>query len=67
MPASKTTHELQFSVRNRKTRIKENEKLIEQHRFAITKIQLTIQHENEQLKIEEGLLKANSKEKRSLL
>lgn len=67
MPASKTPQELQFSIRNRKTRIAENKKLVEHYRFTITKLLLTIQHEEEQLTKEEKLLNSTSKEKRSLL
>jgi hypothetical protein len=56
-----TNFELQNSIRNRETRIKENQKLIEQHKFTITKLLLTIQHEQEQLAKEKNLLAGKKK------
>lgn len=47
---------LQLSIRNRQTRIAENKKLVEKYRFEIGKILLTIQHEEEQLKLEQSKL-----------
>ena len=56
---------LQMSIRNRQTRIQENLKLIEQHKFQITKLLLTIQHEQEALEVEQFKLK--NKKGRNLL
>lgn len=49
-------HALNLSIRNRKTRITENQKLIEQHKLTIAKLNMTIKHEQEQLEYEEKLL-----------
>lgn len=56
MTANIDKETLQLSIRNRQTRISEKLKLIEQHKFSITKLMLTIEHEKEQLAKEKSLL-----------